>query len=105
VPSNLSLNRRRKAFLEGRRSAAHEVSRNPYQHPKLKELWELGRSQQRSGELKTPVPPRKVAEAKPPRPTRKPQQRSRYSDRPSRPNRYGGSSGGGFGGSSGGRFR
>jgi hypothetical protein len=88
VPSNLSINRRRKAFIEGRRSAAHEVSRNPYEHPKLRDLWELGRTQQRSGELKTPVPPRKVAEAKPP--TRKPQQRPRYSsDRSSRPNRYG----------------
>lgn len=92
MPSNLSLNRRRKAFLEGRRSAVHEGSRNPYQHPKLKELWELGRSQQRSGELKTPPPPRKVAATKAPRPVRKPQQRSRYSDRPSRPpNRFGSS--------------
>jgi hypothetical protein len=90
VPSNLSLNRRRKAFLEGRRSAAHEASRNPYLHPKLRELWELGRSQQRSGEIKTPPPPRKVAQAKSPRPARKPPRPTRYSDRPSRPNRYGG---------------
>ena len=62
MPSNLSIARRRKAFDEGRRSVAYSAAVNPYDHPKLRQLWDLGRSQQQSGELKTAPPPREVGE-------------------------------------------
>jgi hypothetical protein len=57
MPSNISRARLTKAFIEGRRSALDKVSENPYANPKLRELWDRGRSQQLSGELKTPIPP------------------------------------------------
>lgn len=49
--------RLRKAFNEGRRSAASEIAENPYDNLKLRQLWEQGRAKQRAGELKDPVPP------------------------------------------------
>jgi hypothetical protein len=56
VPSNITRARLRKAFNEGRRSAA-EAADNPYDNPKLRRLWEDGHARQRAGEFKTPVPP------------------------------------------------
>jgi hypothetical protein len=57
VPTNISRARLRKAFNEGRRSATSETTTNPYAHPKLRQLWEDGRAQQRAGTLTTPIPP------------------------------------------------
>src|SRR4051794_23975357 len=57
VPSNISRHRLQKAFNEGRRSAHHESAENPYDNLKLRKLWDLGRSKQRTGELTSPVPP------------------------------------------------
>ena len=57
VPATLSMSRRRKAFNEGRRSAAEAAAENPYDNPTLRRLWELGREQQRAGDLTTPIPP------------------------------------------------
>ncbi len=56
MPSNIPMARLRKAFNEGRRSAASEIAENPYDNVKLRQLWEQGRAKQRSGELKDPVP-------------------------------------------------
>ncbi|MGB7160891.1 MAG: hypothetical protein WBD40_22700, partial [Tepidisphaeraceae bacterium] len=56
MPSNISKTRLRKAFDEGRRSAASEAAQNPYDNAKLKKLWDEGRAQQRAGTLKTPIP-------------------------------------------------
>ena len=56
MASSISKSRLRRAFDEGRRSAPVEVAENPYDNPKLQHLWERGRSQQRAGELKDPVP-------------------------------------------------
>jgi hypothetical protein len=56
VPSNISKARLSKAFNEGRRSASAETVENPYDNPKLRQLWEQGRTQQRAGSLKTPIP-------------------------------------------------
>jgi hypothetical protein len=57
MPSNISKARLTKAFDEGRRAAADKVGDNPYQNPKLRQLWEQGRTKQLAGELKTPIPP------------------------------------------------
>ena len=57
MPSNISKSRLRKAFNEGRRSATSETADNPYDNEKLRKLWDLGRAQQRAGELTTPIPP------------------------------------------------
>ena len=57
MPSNIPKARLHKAFNEGRRSATIAVIENPYDNPKLKQLWELGRKQQQAGEIKTPIPP------------------------------------------------
>lgn len=57
MPSNISKSRLRKAFNEGRRSATSETADNPYDNLKLRKLWEQGRTQQRAGELSTPIPP------------------------------------------------
>jgi hypothetical protein len=70
VPSNVSNERRRKAFNEGRRSAGLAVAENPYDNPTLHRLWDLGRSQQQKGEIKTPIPPLEHGET---RAQRKPQ--------------------------------
>jgi hypothetical protein len=57
MPASISKTRLRKAFNEGRRSAKVDTEQNPYDNPKLRQLWDLGRTQQRSGELTTPIPP------------------------------------------------
>ena len=51
------MSRRQKAFDEGRRSAKVAHARNPYENPKLKELWIKGREQEQAGTIKTPLPP------------------------------------------------
>ena len=56
MPSSISKSRLRRAFDEGRRSAAAETAANPYDNPKLRQLWEEGRAMQRAGGLKTPIP-------------------------------------------------
>ncbi len=56
MPSNISRNRREKAFNEGRRSAESPTARNPYENAKLRQLWDGGRAKQLAGELKTPIP-------------------------------------------------
>ena len=57
MPSNISKARLHKAFNEGRRSATSETAENPNDNPKLRQLWEQGRTQQRAGELTTAIPP------------------------------------------------
>ena len=57
MPSNISPTRLTKAFDEGRRAAFDKLSTNPYQNPKLRQLWEKGRAQQLAGRLNTPIPP------------------------------------------------
>jgi hypothetical protein len=57
VPSNISKARLHKAFNEGRRSATSETAENPYDNPKLRRLWDEGRTQQRAGTITTAVPP------------------------------------------------
>ena len=54
MPSNLSKSRLRKAFDEGRRSAISDRAENPYDNPKLRKLWESGRTQQRAGDYQNP---------------------------------------------------
>ena len=57
MPSNISKTRLHKAFNEGRRAAREANAQNPYDNPKLHELWEQGRSREQAGELTTPIPP------------------------------------------------
>ena len=57
MPASIPKTRLRKAFNEGRRSAAVESEQNPYDNPKLRQLWDLGRTQQRAGEITTAIPP------------------------------------------------
>lgn len=57
MPSSISKARLNKAFNEGRRSATLPSAVNPYDNPKLRQLWENGRAKQQAGELKTPMPP------------------------------------------------
>jgi hypothetical protein len=95
MPSNISKTRLHRAFNEGRRSAK-ENTQNPYANPKLRQLWEQGRSKELAGELKTPIPPMahgKTRASRPPRTTPRPS-RPRTSGRPPQPPRFGrGSSG------------
>ena len=83
MPS-ISKSRLHKAFNEGRRSATVETAQNPYDNPKLKQLWEQGRAQQRAGQLTTPIPALAPGETRaqrgiqnPPAPKRVPPPRSR----------------------------
>ena len=64
MPSSISPARLRKAFDEGRRSAASETAVNPYDNPKLRRLWDDGRAKQRAGELTTPIPPLQPGETR-----------------------------------------
>ena len=64
MPSNISKSRLRKAFNEGRRSATSETADNPYDNLKLRQLWEQGRTQQRAGELTSPIPPMEHGETR-----------------------------------------
>lgn len=69
MPTSINKTRLRKAFNEGRRAANEANAENPYDNPKLRELWEAGRVKQRSGELKTPLPPLARGESRAFRPT------------------------------------
>jgi hypothetical protein len=94
VPSSISPLRRSKAFDEGRRSATSEAAQNPYDNPKLRQLWEDGRAKQRSGELTTPIPPLEHGATRARRAQQNPPGSSR--PRPPAPRPRGGP--GGFGG-------
>jgi hypothetical protein len=97
VPSNISKSRLRKAFNEGRRSATEPSAENPYDNEKLRQLWEDGRSLQRSGQIKTPIPPLERGETRAQRAPQNPPGTRRASLPPSRPprNRPGFGDGGG----------
>ena len=95
MPTNISRVRLRKAFNEGRRSATSETTTNPYEHPKLRQLWEDGRAQQRAGTLTTPIPPLEPGERRAERVQHNPPGSKRANQPP--PRRPGGG-GGGFGG-------
>jgi hypothetical protein len=94
VPSNISKARLHKAFNEGRRSATSETAENPYDNPKLRQLWDDGRAQQRAGTITTPIPalvpgetraqrvPHNPPGSKPPsRPAPRPRNAPRYGGR------------------------
>ena len=102
MPSNISKTRLSKAFNEGRRSANVEGVENPYDNPKLRTLWEKGREQQRSGELKTPIPPlehgERRAERVPQNPPGSRRTRQQQQRPPGGPRPRGGGGGGGGGG-------
>ena len=104
MPSSISKARLHKAFNEGRRSATVESAENPYDNPKLRQLWELGRTKQRAGEVKVPLPPLVHGETRAQRAPQNPP----GSKRPARPaprprnSPYGGGRGGGGGGGYGG---
>ena len=72
MPSSISKARLSKAFNEGRRAASEESAQNPYGNAKLQELWERGRAQQKSGQLKTPIPPLEHGETRAERVTHNP---------------------------------
>ena len=103
MPSNISKTRLRKAFNEGRRSATTEAAENPYDNPKLKQLWDQGRTMQRAGEIKTPIPPLEHGETRAQRAPQNPPGSKRANKPPPRPrggprsDYRGGSGGGGFG--------
>jgi hypothetical protein len=85
VPSNISKARLHKAFNEGRRSANVETAENPYDNPKLRQLWEQGRTQQMAGEIKTPIPPLEHGETRAQRAPRNPPGSKAASRPPPRP--------------------
>lgn len=64
MPSNIPKARLRKAFDEGRRSAADQVVENPYDNPKLRQLWEQGRAMQQAGQVQVPIPPLEPGETR-----------------------------------------
>ena len=108
MPSNISRARLHKAFNEGRRSATTEGAENPYDNPKLRQLWEQGRAGERAGQIKTPIPPLQHGETRAQRVQQNPpgaKRAARPSSGPAqRPPRRGGG-GGGAGGSGGGGYR
>jgi hypothetical protein len=57
MPSNISKSRLSRAFNEGRRSAREANAVNPYDNPKLRQLWEEGRTKEQAGGVTTPIPP------------------------------------------------
>jgi hypothetical protein len=92
VPSNISKARLHKAFNEGRRSATSETAENPYDNPKLRQLWDEGRSQQRAGTITTPIPALEHGETRAQRVAHNPpgsKQASRPAPRPRNAPRYG----------------
>jgi hypothetical protein len=99
VPSNIPMARLRKAFNEGRRSAATEIAENPYDNVKLRQLWEQGRTKQRAGELKDPIPPLEHGETRARRAVQNPPGTKKAARPAPRPRgSYGGGGGGGGGG-------
>lgn len=110
MPSNLSKTRIRKAFNEGRRSAAVETAENPYDNPTLRRIWEKGREQQRAGTIESPIPPLAHGETRARRAPQNPPGTRRAaaprpsSGRPRSPGGYGGRGrSGGYGGGGSGR--
>ena len=97
MSTNISRARLRKSFNEGRRSATSETTTNPYAHPKLRQLWEDGRAQQRAGTLTTPIPPLDPGERRAERVQHNPPGSKRAKLPPPRPPRRPGPGGGGFG--------
>ena len=93
----MSKARLRKAFNEGRRSATSEAAVNPYANPKLHQLWEDGRAQQKAGTLTTPIPPLEPGERRAERVQHNPPGSKRANQPPPRPRRPGGGFGGGGG--------
>jgi hypothetical protein len=93
----------RKAFNEGRRAGAAPGSTmtNPYANPRLQQLWEDGRAQQRAGTLTTPIPPLEPGERRAERVQHNPPGSKRAKQPP--PRRPGGGGGGYRGNSGGGR--
>jgi hypothetical protein len=93
----------RKAFNEGRRAGAAPDSTmtNPYANPRLQQLWEDGRAQQRAGTLTTPIPPLEPGERRAERVQHNPPGSKRAKQPP--PRRPGGGGGGYRGNSGGGR--
>lgn len=85
MPSSISKSRLRKAFDEGRRSATSEAAQNPYDNPKLRQLWEDGRARQRAGELTTPIPALQHGETRAQRATQNPPGSKRANRPPPRP--------------------
>lgn len=85
MPSSISKSRLRKAFDEGRRSAASEAAQNPYDNPKLRKLWDDGRARQRAGELTTPIPPLDHGETRAQRAPQNPPGTKRANRPPPRP--------------------
>ena len=98
MPSSISRIRLRKAFNEGRRSATNESAENPYDNPKLRQLWEEGRTQQRAGQLTIPIPPLEKGETRAQRAVHNPPGSRRASQPPQRPRGPGGPPRGGSGG-------
>jgi hypothetical protein len=93
VPSSISKARLSKAFNEGRRSAREATAENPYDNPKLRRLWDQGRTQEQAGGITTPLPPLEHGETRAQRTPRNPPHPKRPSPPPPRP----GSSGRGGG--------
>ena len=102
MPSSISKTRLRKAFDEGRRSASSESAQNPYDNPKLRQLWEDGRAKQRAGQLSTPIPALAHGQTRAQRAVHNPPGSKRASAPPPRPRHR---PGGGGGGGGGGRWR
>ena len=69
MPSNISKERRNRAFDEGRRAAFQPKAENPYDNPTLRELWVRGRTMERAGQIALPIPPlpKGKTRARPPR--------------------------------------
>jgi hypothetical protein len=87
VPSNISKTRLSKAFNEGRRSAREPNAQNPYDNPKLRQLWDQGRTREQAGEIKAPLPPLEHGETRAQRTPRNPP----HPKPPPSPRRFGGS--------------
>ena len=84
MPSSISKTRLSKAFNEGRRSARQPIAQNPYDNPKLRRLWDQGRTQEQAGEIKTPIPPLEHGETRAQRTPRNPPRAKGPSHSPSR---------------------
>ena len=87
MPSSISKARLSKAFNEGRRAAKEANAENPYDNPKLRQLWDQGRTREQAGDIKTPLPPLEHGETRAQRTPRNPPQPKR----PPPPRRPGGS--------------
>ena len=85
LPSNISKSRLSKAFNEGRRSAKQPAAENPYDNPKLRRLWDEGRTQEQAGQITTPIPALEHGETRAQRTPRNPPRPKPPSRSPSRP--------------------